>query len=97
MKARKTNQCPSLIERDAKPVKAPYSTPTLRTFGAVNQLTTGNYSGAGFDTGNHEICQVVKEYIAQRPYPGCGGASCDYNINSEVFILRLERLRDKKE
>jgi hypothetical protein len=46
---RKTNERASLIDRDAKPVKAPYTTPTLPTFGAVNKLTTGTYSGAGFD------------------------------------------------
>ena len=49
MKARKTNEFASLIDRDAKAVKAPYTTPTLRTYGAVNQLTTGAYSGTGFD------------------------------------------------
>ena len=51
MNERKTNERASLIDRDAKPVKAPYTTPTLRTFGAVNQLTTGTYSGVGIDMG----------------------------------------------
>jgi hypothetical protein len=49
MNERKTSERASLIDRDAKPVKEPYATPTLRTFGAVNQLTTGAYSGQGFD------------------------------------------------
>lgn len=49
MKKRKSYELASLIDRDAKPVKAPYKTPKLRTYGAVNQLTTGAYSGRGFD------------------------------------------------
>jgi hypothetical protein len=46
---RRANEPASLIDRDAKVVKTTYTTLTLRTFGAVNQLTTGTYSGAGFD------------------------------------------------
>jgi hypothetical protein len=49
MSERRTNEFAKLIGRDVKPVKAPYITPTLRTFGAVNQLTTGSFSGAGID------------------------------------------------
>jgi hypothetical protein len=51
MPERRKNEPAPLPDRDAKPVKAPYTTPALRTFGAVNQLTTGAYSGQGFDMG----------------------------------------------
>ncbi len=49
MPERRNVEIAPLSDRVVKPLKAPYKAPALRTFGAVNQLTTGAYSGQGFD------------------------------------------------
>ncbi len=51
MKKHEKNESMNAVDREEKALKAPYASPTLRSFGTVNRLTTGTYSGTGFDGG----------------------------------------------
>lgn len=49
MKWHEKNESMNAVDREEKALKAPYASPTLRSLGTVNGLTTGAYSGRGFD------------------------------------------------